>query len=121
MTVCPETPLCEGDPCHKGSFKETANGRVFYDCADTKANGVYWCPVPGGVDKDGVVMEGKVHICTEAQAAAVQDRVGKTKNRCELEMCRNDGGAQLGQQYCEALELMYSEEGERAQSLTSWG
>ena len=112
FTVCPETPLCEGDPCHQGSYREAPNGRGFFGCADTQNNGVFWCPVPGGVDNNGIVIEGKVHICTKAQAAAaaVKDRASKTM--CELEICRNDGGAQLGKDYCEALELMYSDEGE---------
>ena len=66
--------------------------------------------MPGGVDNHGIVIKGKVHKCTKAQAEAVQDRASKTT--CELEICRNDGGAQLGKEYCEALELMYSDEGE---------
>ena len=88
---------------------------MFFGCADTQNNGVFWCPVPGGVDSHGVVIEGKVHICTKVQAAVVQDRASKTM--CELEICRNDGGAQLGEEYCEALELMYSDEGELTQSV----
>ena len=101
--LCENIPLCHGNPCHIGWFRETGNGRLFWGCSDTDESGTQWCPQPGSVDEDSVAQS--VHFCSDQDIKAVnkerirQRRSVSNDDICnEMTLCKNNPD-KLGKEY----------------------
>merc|ERR1711874_818032 len=82
-------------------FREKTNGTKYKGCSVTEDGGDrHWCPMPGAVDIDSVVKEGKKRICNGSTEGVRRKR---SADQCGTNTC------QEGQAFCGALEKMEEE------------
>merc|ERR1711874_495294 len=107
---CQNLELCpEQDPCHTGFYRTREDGDLFKGCYDTENNGTSWCPRPGGVDKNLVVIPGKAVVCTKDHVPGLSRAENKIED-CDKAVCEKNPES-LGVEYCNVLLKTESESG----------
>ena len=110
--MCPDLPLCPGNPCHDDWWKENEDSPFYFGCTDTDDSGTSWCPSPGGVDTDSIVVSGMVYTCTADEfkrAGPTVVRTSNTENQCPDEALQDCQGTVPDEdmEYCEAIKNIY--------------